>query len=224
MSMVKRQLFPKRIVFLGPPGSGKGTQAALLSRTAGIPHISTGAIFRDHIARKTALGRKVSSILKSGRLVTDDLTNRLVKDRLSKKDCRSGYILDGYPRNVVQAKYLARIARPTLALMVSVPDREVVRRISGRRTAPDGTVYHVWYNPPPRSLRNKVKVRDDERPSVVRKRLGVYHRLIDPLLKRYRREGILIDIDGRPSIAAISRAIRSTIRSRIPVVTGSHGY
>lgn len=202
-----------RIVFLGPPGSGKGTQAALLSRSLRIPHISTGAIFRDHIARKTLLGKKVASTLRTGHLVTDELTNRLVRDRLLKKDCRRGYILDGYPRNIVQARYLARVAPPILALMVSISDHEVVRRISGRRTAPDGTVYHLEYNPPPRSLRNKVAIRDDERPGVVRKRLAVYHRLISPLVKQYAREGILVAIDGRPSIKTIARAIRAVVRT-----------
>lgn len=204
---------PKRIVFLGPPGSGKGTQAALLARMFRIPHISTGDIFRDHIARRTKIGRRVSRLLQHGTLVPDRLTNRIVRGRLAARDCRGGYVLDGYPRTRAQAFFLERHHPTSIALLLALPDREIVSRVSGRRIAPDGTVYHLTYNPPPASLRRTLVQRDDEKPATVRRRLQTYRKRTDPLIEWYARKRLIVRIDGRPSISRVAAAVKSAARS-----------
>lgn len=211
--MGTRQKNPARIVLIGPPGSGKGTQAALLAHALRVPHISTGDIFRDHIARKTAIGRRVARLLRKGTLVPDRLTNRIVNMRLAASDCRRGFVLDGYPRTLAQARFLERYYPSSLAVLLTLPVRDVVLRIGGRRIAPDGTVYHLTYNPPPKAIRRTLTQRDDEKPATVRRRLRAYHALTDPLIGWYARKRILVRIDGRPSIRRVAVSVRSTVRS-----------
>src|SRR5512142_159384 len=145
------------LVLLGPPGAGKGTQAKLLASRYKVPHISTGDMFRDHKARGTEIGKKVQAIMDAGGLVTDDITNAMVKDRLSRPDVAPGFILDGYPRTVGQAEFLDELLRSLgrsidRALSYEVPEETVVERISGRRSCPKcGAVYHVSGNPPART-------------------------------------------------------------------------
>ncbi len=208
--MTKEQ--PKRIVFLGPPGSGKGTQAALLARASRIPHISTGDIFRDHIARRTAIGKKVSRLLRRGTLVPDRLTNLIVRRRLAARDCRKGFVLDGYPRTRAQALFLERHYPTSLVLLLMLPDREIVSRVGGRRIAPDGTVYHLTHNPPPAALRRTLVQRDDEKPATVRRRLRTYRALTGPLIGWYARKGLIAEVDGRPSIGRVATSVSSTVR------------
>jgi adenylate kinase len=195
------------LILLGPPGAGKGTQAKLLSAEIGIPHISTGDMFRDHAARGTELGQKVKAIMAGGGLVTDDVTNAMVSDRLSRPDVAKGFILDGYPRTTPQAEYLANLLatkRQSVSKVISyeVPEELVVERISGRRSCPKcGTVYHVSSSPPnhdgycDRDDAGLIQ-RDDDKPEKVRERLRVYSRDTAPLKAFYAQRGLLAEVDG----------------------------
>ena len=195
------------LILLGPPGAGKGTQAKMLVQAYGIPHISTGDMFRDHIARNTELGQKVKAITASGQLVTDEITNALVKDRLSRPDLAPGFILDGYPRTVPQADYLDGLLRSLgrkLDRVVSyeVPEEMVVERISGRRSCPKcGAVYHVSQNPPKKAGTCDregagLVQRPDDLPENVRVRLAEYGSKTEPLKRFYREKGLLSEVEG----------------------------
>jgi len=195
------------LILLGPPGSGKGTQAKLLSQEFHVPHVSTGDMFRDHKARGTPLGKKVQAIMDAGGLVTDDVTNDMVKDRLGSPDVVKGFILDGYPRTAAQAQYLdlllhslgRSIAR---CLSYEVPEDVLVDRMSGRRSCPKcGAVYHVSQNPPKRDGfcdRDDAGLlqREDDKPATVRKRLQEYASKTEPLLRFYRERHLLTEIQG----------------------------
>lgn len=195
------------LILLGPPGAGKGTQAKLLSVELGVPHISTGDMFRDHAARGTELGLKVKAIMAAGGLVTDDVTNAMVKERLARPDVAPGFILDGYPRTVGQAQYLdeqlrALGRRLDRAVSYEVAEEVVVERISGRRSCPScGAVYHVSANPPRKAgFCDKddapLVQREDDRPENVRKRLQEYAEKTEPLKQYYRAKGRLAEIEG----------------------------
>ena len=195
------------LILLGPPGAGKGTQAKLLAAELGVPHVSTGDMFREHKARGTPLGEKVRAIMDAGGLVTDDVTNEMVKERLSRPDAAKGCILDGYPRTAAQAQYLdlllhsmgRSIAR---CLSYEVADEVLVERMSGRRSCPKcGTVYHVSQNPPKRDGwcdRDGAGLvqRDDDKPETVRRRLQEYLVKTEPLRRFYRDRNLLAEIEG----------------------------
>jgi len=195
------------LILLGPPGSGKGTQAKLLSQEFHVPHVSTGDMFRDHKARGTPIGKKVQAIMDAGGLVTDDITNDMVKDRLGSPDVVKGFILDGYPRTAAQAQYLdlllhslgRSIAR---CLSYEVPEDVLVDRMSGRRSCPKcGAVYHVSQNPPKRDgfcdLDDAgLLQREDDKPATVRNRLQEYATKTEPLLRFYRERHLLTEIQG----------------------------
>lgn len=195
------------LILLGPPGAGKGTQAKLLAHEYGIPHISTGDMFRDHKARGTELGKKIQAIMDSGGLVTDDVTNALVKDRLGRPDVGSGFILDGYPRTTAQAEYLEALLQSMgrhidRVLSYEVAEELVVERISGRRSCPKcGAVYHVSANPPrapgvcDREGAALVQ-RDDDRPENVKKRMQEYADKTWPLKRFYQERGKVAEIEG----------------------------
>jgi adenylate kinase len=195
------------LILLGPPGAGKGTQAKLLVAELGVPHISTGDMFRDHIARNTQLGQQVKAITAAGQLVPDEVTNALVKDRLSRADVTKGFILDGYPRTVPQAQYLDGLLRSLgrkldRVVSYSVAEEMVVERISGRRSCPRcGAVYHVSQNPPKRAGLCDVDgaelaQRPDDKPENVRVRLAEYRTKTEPLERHYREQGLLAEVDG----------------------------
>jgi adenylate kinase len=195
------------LILLGPPGAGKGTQAKLLSTELRVPHISTGDMFRDHKARGTEIGKKVAEIMAAGGLVTDDVTNAMVKERLSRPDVAPGFILDGYPRTTAQAEFLDQILRSlgraiTRCLSYEVPDEMLVERMSGRRSCPKcGTVYHVSQNPPKRDGycdRDGAGLvqRDDDKPDTVKKRLQEYTAKTEPLRRYYREKNLLTEIEG----------------------------
>jgi adenylate kinase len=195
------------LVLLGPPGAGKGTQAKLLAAELGVPHISTGDMFRDHAARGTDLGKKVKAILASGGLVTDDVTNAMVDERLSRPDVAQGFILDGYPRTTPQAEHLAKVLEAKgqavgKAISYEVPEEKVVERISGRRSCPKcGAVYHVSASPPRSSGfcdRDDTPLvqREDDKPDKVRERMRVYARDTAPLKAFYVQRGVLAEVDG----------------------------
>jgi adenylate kinase len=195
------------LILLGPPGAGKGTQAKLLSSEYGIPHISTGDMFREHKARGTPIGKKVQAIMDAGGLVTDEITNEMVKERLSRPDVADGFILDGYPRTVPQAEYLAQLLRSMgrtvdRTLSYEVADEVIVERMSGRRSCPKcGAVYHVSQNPPKRAGYcdrdgTGLVQREDDKPESVRKRMQEYAIKTEPLKRFYRERGLLSEIEG----------------------------
>lgn len=193
------------LVFLGPPGAGKGTIASKLADDQGIPHISTGDIFRANIKNQTELGKRVKAILDSGELVPDELTIELVKDRLQQDDAQNGYILDGFPRTIPQAEALDGFSNVNHVLHFVLPDEEVVRRLSGRRVHPgSGRTYHVEFDPPQVEGKDDVTgealvTREDDQVDAVKNRLKVYRDQTAPLVDFYKNKGLLIDIDASPS-------------------------
>jgi adenylate kinase len=210
------------LILLGPPGAGKGTQAKLLVKELGISHISTGDMFRDHISRNTELGQQVKAITASGQLVPDEVTNALVKDRLSRADLAQGFILDGYPRTVPQAEYLDGLLRSLgrkLDRVVSyeIAEETVVDRISGRRSCPKcGAVYHLTQNAPKQAgvcdrEGAALVQRPDDQPENVRVRLKEYGTKTEPLKRYYREKGLLSEVEGVGSTEAILSATRRVL-------------
>jgi len=196
-----------RLVFMGPPGAGKGTQAKAVAEHYGIPHVSSGDIFRGEIERKTPLGLKIKSYLDSGTLVPDDITVGAVAGRLAQKDCAAGWLLDGFPRTEGQAKALDKTLAADGKKLDGVVNLEldgevIVRRMSGRRMCPKcGRSYHVEHIPPRRegvcdACGAKLIIRDDDRPETVRQRLKTYTEQTAPLVDYYRRQGLLVRVDG----------------------------
>lgn len=210
------------LILLGPPGAGKGTQAKLLSQEYCIPHVSTGDMFRDHKARGTEIGKMIQAVMDQGGLVTDDVTNAMVDERLSRRDVVGGLILDGYPRTTAQAEHLQRLLQATgrrIGAVVSyeVTTDRVVDRIGGRRSCPTcGAVYHVIASPPRRAGccdRDGAGLvqRADDQPENVKKRMEEYAEKTRPLKQFYERAGLLIEIDGVGDPGAILAATRSVL-------------
>ncbi|HOQ76188.1 MAG TPA: adenylate kinase [Thermoclostridium sp.] len=195
-----------RLILLGPPGAGKGTQAALLSEALKVPHISTGDIFRSNIKQQTELGKMVSGILESGGLVPDDLTCEIVKDRLMKDDCRDGFIMDGFPRTLPQAEMFEKMMdesnqRIDAVINITADDAVIVKRMSGRRMCSCGKVYHIVSHPPKKEgicdfCGSPLYIRDDDREETVKSRLRTYHDQTSPLIDFYSRRGLIIEVDG----------------------------
>jgi adenylate kinase len=194
-----------KLVFLGPPGAGKGTVAQKITQRHGIPHISTGDIFRKAIAEETELGKKVKSILDGGQLVPDELTIELVRERLSQDDTKNGFVLDGFPRTIPQAEGLDDFADLSGVINFVIEEELVVRRLSGRRIAKkSGRIYHVDFNPP--KVENicdesgeELIIRPDDQEDAVRKRLSVYREQTEPLIGFYDDKGLLYSIDASKS-------------------------
>lgn len=201
----------------GPQGSGKGTQAEKLSAFFGIPHIAPGNIFRKAVADQTLLGKEVESIMSTGHLVPDELTNRLMKERLEQEDCLEGFIVDGYPRNKVQAEALDAMTTLTHVLIIDITDDESIERISQRRVCTNcGMTYHLDSKMPAvadvcDSCGNALLQRDDDKPESIKKRLAIYHADTEPLLANYEARGILHRIDGSGSIDAVWALVQQAI-------------
>ena len=181
-----------RLILIGPPGAGKGTQAAFIKERFAIPQISTGDMLRAAVKAGTPLGLKAKSVMESGALVSDDIILGLMEERLAQPDCKNGFLLDGFPRTIPQAEALKKTGVPIdFVLEISVPDDEIVRRISGRRVDPvSGRTYHIVYNPPKVEGKDDVTgdpliQRDDDKEDVVRHRLEVYHNQTEALVKFY---------------------------------------
>ena len=196
----------RRLVLLGPPGSGKGTQATRVAAHLGVPHIATGDLFRQEIAAQTELGVLANEFIAHGNLVPDDVTNQVVRERLALPDA-AGFVLDGYPRTLDQARALeanlAALHRPLEgAFLIDVPDENIVQRAVGRVLCPNcGAIYHLQFKPPQVAgicdvCRSVLVVRDDDTPSTVRHRLAVYHRITAPLIGFYRERSLLRSVDG----------------------------
>ncbi|MBO7375371.1 MAG: adenylate kinase [Lachnospiraceae bacterium] len=196
-----------KIVMLGAPGAGKGTQAKMIADKYSIPHVSTGDIFRANIKEGTALGLEAKSYMDQGKLVPDELTVRILLDRVAKDDCKNGYVLDGFPRTIPQAEVLKdALAKQNdkidFAIDVDVPDENIVKRMSGRRACVTcGATYHIEHVPPKKEgicdkCGSELILRDDDKPETVLNRLKVYHEQTQPLIDFYTKEGILKTVDG----------------------------
>ncbi|MCD8089963.1 MAG: adenylate kinase [Clostridiales bacterium] len=203
-----------KLVLIGCPGAGKGTQAKVLSRHFGIAHISTGDLLREQVKSGTPLGLKLKSIMESGGLVSDDIVSELLAERIKADDCKKGYILDGYPRNVSQAEGLtAIVGELDRVIDIEVPDELIIERMSGRRSCGGcGAMYHTKYNPPKSegvcdSCGGKLITRSDDKAETVKHRLEVYHSQTAPVIDFYNKKGIVSEIDGSRSIDDISKEL-----------------
>ena len=205
------------IIFLGPPGAGKGTQAQIVCQRLGIPQVSTGDMLRAAIAAGTEMGRKAREYMDQGQLVPDEVVIGIVKDRLADADCQKGYILDGFPRTVEQAKALSTFAKIDVAINLDVPDDVLVKRLSGRRVCPlCGAPYHVDQlngETVCRADGTPLIQRDDDKAETVLNRLAVYHQKTAPLIDHYRAEGLLKNIGGGLSLEEISEEIFRTLEA-----------
>lgn len=207
-----------KIIMLGAPGAGKGTQAKMIADKYNIPHISTGDIFRANIKNGTELGMKAKAYMDQGALVPDELTCDLVVDRIKQDDCANGYVLDGFPRTIPQAECLDAALKGMndsidFAVNVDVPDENIVRRMSGRRACLScGATYHIEHVPPKAEgicdrCSAELVLRDDDKPETVLKRLGVYHEQTQPLIEYYTKAGVLVDVDGTKDMMEVFEAI-----------------
>ena len=212
-----------RVVLVGPPGAGKGTQAQFLASHLSIPKISTGDIFRDNVSHGTALGRRAQAYMERGDLVPDEVTIAMVTDRLADEDAQAGFLLDGFPRNVPQAETLKKMllaldTRLDVVLELVVDDDEVVRRLSGRRTCRrDGRIWHVSFDPPTVAgicddCGGELFQRDDDREETIRHRLEVYQEQTSPLVSFYADEGTLLGLDATGPVDEITERALSALR------------
>ncbi|MFJ2718574.1 adenylate kinase [Streptomyces sp. NPDC091412] len=206
-----------RIVLVGPPGAGKGTQATRLAGKLSIPHISTGDLFRANISRQTELGKLAKSYMDAGNLVPDEVTIAMAKDRMEQPDAEGGFLLDGFPRNVSQAEALDKLLQGEgmkldAVLDLEVPEGEVVKRIAGRRTCRNDSahVFHETYSPPKKEgvcdvCGGELYQRDDDSEETVRKRLEVYHTQTEPIIDYYRAQGLVVTISSLGPVDEITQ-------------------
>jgi adenylate kinase len=195
-----------KLIFLGPPGAGKGTLAARAVEILNIPHISTGVIFRSAIAAQSPLGIKVKAIIDAGKLVDDETTIALVKERIAQDDAKTGYIMDGFPRTIPQAEALAAFSKVDTVVNFDIPDSNVLERLGGRRVCRKcGHNFHEDFDMPKKEgvcdyCGGDLYTRDDDKPEAIQKRLEVYRVQTAPLIDFYRNKGVLIDVDARPAV------------------------
>ena len=211
-----------KVLLIGPPGGGKGTQAKLIVENYNIPQISTGDMLRDHVKNKTNLGIKAKEYMDSGQLVPDELILNMMQTRLKKEDCSNGYILDGFPRTIPQAEGLDNVLqklnhRLDKVIVLKVNDDIIVDRMKGRRVHPEsGRIYHIVYNPPINENKDdktneELSIRDDDQEDTVRKRLAVYHSTTSPLIDFYKN--IVSSIDGTLEINEICNQINNILNN-----------
>jgi adenylate kinase len=212
----------RALIFLGPPGAGKGTQAKQIAESCGIPHLSTGDMFRDAVSRGTELGKLAKPIMDRGDLVPDDLVMKLVEERLSRPDCDRGFVFDGFPRTLAQAGQLDRILESRgfgkpLVIDFAVSQQELLRRLAGRWTCSvGGEIYNIYDAPPKRPGicdvdGGKLVQRADDRPEVVKERLLAYEHQTKPLTDYYRQQGVLETIDGGAQVEEVNRALHRVL-------------
>lgn len=211
-----------KIIMLGAPGAGKGTQAKMIADKYSIPHISTGDIFRANIKNNTELGQKAKTYMDQGLLVPDELVVDLIMDRFKEADCRDGYVLDGFPRTIPQAEALDNALnaigeKVDFAINVEVPDENIVTRMSGRRACVGcGATYHIVYNPAKTEnvcdrCGKELILRDDDKPETVQKRLSVYHEQTQPLIQYYEKKGVMKEVDGTVDMNDVFAAITALL-------------
>lgn len=203
-----------KLILIGSPGAGKGTQAKVISKHFDIAHISTGDLLRDEINQKTELGLKIIDIMNAGELVSDEIVAKLLSNRIKKDDCKNGFILDGYPRNVEQAESLPSIVGDIdRVVLISVEDELIIERMVGRRGCPKcGQMYHVKYNPPKKEgicdeCGAELVIRKDDNEETVKNRLSVYHTSTSPIIDYYENKGLLLKINGVGNIDDISKQL-----------------
>lgn len=211
-----------KIIMLGAPGAGKGTQAKMIAEEYGIPHISTGDIFRANVSSGTELGMEAKKYMDQGLLVPDELTVKILLDRVAKEDCAKGYVLDGFPRTIPQAEVLDEALNKLgekidHAIDVDVPDENIIKRMSGRRACLKcGATYHIQHIPPRKegvcdSCGSELVLRDDDRAETVANRLKIYHEQTQPLIEYYTGKGILKTVDGTMDMKDVFRAIKEIL-------------
>lgn len=207
-----------RLILLGAPGAGKGTQAEILSETLSIPTISTGNILRAAMSEGTPIGRKAKEFVESGRLVPDDVIIGIIRERLAKDDCANGYILDGVPRTIPQAEAMEEMGiEIDTALSIEIEDETIVQRMSGRRTCKNcSRTFHIASNPPKEEgicdfCGGELGIRKDDKAETVRDRLTTYHRDTEPLKSFYRERGKLVTVDNQPTIEATTAEIKNVL-------------
>jgi adenylate kinase len=207
-----------KLIFLGPPGAGKGTLAGLVSKERGILQISTGDIFREAIKKETPLGKKVKEIVGRGDLVPDDLTVSLVEERVAKDDVRKGYILDGFPRTIPQAEALAGFQKIDAVINFTAPDEVVIQRLSGRRICKTcGAIYHVQNMPSKKEgicdkCSGPLYTRPDDQIDSIKNRLEVYRQQTEPLIRYYRDKGLLHDVDSATTPEQTLKLVRKALQ------------
>ena len=211
-----------KIIMLGAPGAGKGTQAKMIADKYGVPHISTGDIFRANIKNGTELGMEAKKYMDQGLLVPDELTVRILLDRVAQDDCTNGYVLDGFPRTIPQAEVLDSELTKLgdhidYAINVDVPDENIVKRMSGRRACLTcGATYHIEHVPPKKEgicdvCGSELVLRDDDKPETVKNRLNVYHEQTQPLIDFYTEKGVLKTVDGTVPMEEVFAAITAIL-------------
>ncbi|GAA3828397.1 adenylate kinase [Streptomyces chiangmaiensis] len=215
-----------RIVLVGPPGAGKGTQAAFLAKNLSIPHISTGDLFRANISRQTDLGKLAKSYMDRGDLVPDEVTIAMAKDRMEQPDAKNGFLLDGFPRNVKQAEALDEMLRTEgmkldAVLDLEVPEEEVVKRIAGRRVCRNDSahVFHVSYKPAKQEgvcdiCDGELYQRDDDSEETVRKRLEVYHTQTEPIIDYYKSQGLVVTISALGKVEEVTQRAMEALQQK----------
>tara|TARA_Y100001970_G_C14094507_1_gene781879 strand:- start:340 stop:978 length:639 start_codon:yes stop_codon:yes gene_type:complete len=210
------------LMLLGPPGSGKGTQAKLLIKKLKIPQISTGDMLREHIKNQTKLGKIAKGYMDKGELVTDNLILEMMKTRFLQSDCKNGFILDGFPRTIPQAEGLSQLLNElnqklNNVIVLNVGDDNIVERMSGRRIhLESGRVYHIKFNPPKNEnlddiTNEPLSIREDDQEQTVRSRLEIYHNTTKPLIEYYKKYNILVEINGNAPIDTIHNQIMKSI-------------
>ncbi len=206
------------LIFLGPPGAGKGTIAAIVKDAYKIPHISTGDLFRANIKNETELGKMVKEILASGNLVPDEVTIKMVDNRLSESDAKSGYILDGFPRTIAQADALSQMSEVDHVINFVIDRETILKRLSGRRVCKStGRTYHILYNPPKvegidDETGEPLIQRDDDKEEAILNRLDVYEKSTAPLINYYKEKGLLIDLDASKSPEEIFEEFKKVVK------------
>ncbi len=208
------------LMLLGAPGAGKGTQAKILIDKYNIPQISTGDILREAVKNGTEMGLKAKKAMDNGELVSDDIIIGIIKDRLSQDDCKKGFILDGFPRTIPQAKALETLMKEMdikldKVISLEVPDEEIVERITGRRVSKTtGKIYHIKYNPPVDEKEEDLIIRKDDNKETVLKRLTAYHKQTAPLVDFYKEKGVFAEVDGTQNIVEITKSIEGILEGK----------
>lgn len=217
---------PTYIVLLGPPGAGKGTQAQIISEKLGLPHISSGDIFRENLKKQTELGKQADGYMKRGELVPDDLTIAMIRDRLSRPDCKPGAFLDGFPRTPAQAEALSQMlagfgGRVDAVPYISVPEQVLVERLTGRWTCrAQGHIFHEKFNPPQKAgicdfEGSELYQREDDKADTVTRRIRVYLEQTMPLIEYYRQKGRLIEVDGTQPIEKVTELLLAALPKKV---------